>query len=162
MTPCGKERPQQAVKGTATCVGEAPTQSRGIKPEKCLPGVPNWMQFSRVRTKSASLNLMICRLLAFSMFFTHLLAWPWGSIIRGHRLALLQTHTHTHTINHTQMVLPCQSERSCNSETHFWLIRLFFLYYPNCSWVLEILENTVECGVVLLEQPEHWVASLSE
>lgn len=52
-------------------------------------GVPNWMQFSSVRTKSESVSLMTCRLLAFSIFFTHLLAWPWGSIIRGHRRALL-------------------------------------------------------------------------
>ncbi len=54
------------------------------------PGVPNWMQFSNVRTKSASLSLTTWRLLDFSMFFSHLLAWPWGSIIRGHLLALLQ------------------------------------------------------------------------
>jgi len=40
------------------------------------PGVPNWMQFSSVRTKSPSLSLMTWRLLDFSMFFSHLLAWP--------------------------------------------------------------------------------------
>ena len=53
-------------------------------------GVPNWMQFSRVRTKSESVSLTTWRLLAFSMFLTHLLAWPCGSIISGHRRALLQ------------------------------------------------------------------------
>ena len=52
-------------------------------------GVPNWMQFSRVLTKSESLSLTTCRLLAFSMFFTHLLACACGSIIRGQRRALL-------------------------------------------------------------------------
>ncbi len=55
-----------------------------------LTGVPNWMQFSRVRMKSLSLSLMTCRLLGFSMFFTHLFAWPCGSTISGQRRALLQ------------------------------------------------------------------------
>ena len=54
-------------------------------------GVPNWMQFSSVRTKSESESLMMWRLLAFSMFLIHLLAWPWGSIINGQRRELLKT-----------------------------------------------------------------------
>ena len=53
-------------------------------------GVPNWMQFSRVRTKSESVSLMTCRFLALSMFLIHLLAWPCGSIISGHLRALLE------------------------------------------------------------------------
>ena len=32
-----------------------------------------------------------CRLALRSRFFIHLLAWPWGSIMRGHRLALATT-----------------------------------------------------------------------
>ncbi len=51
------------------------------------------MQFSRVRTKSVSDSLMMCRLFAFSMFFTHLFAWPCGSTISGQRRALLQRQT---------------------------------------------------------------------
>ena len=61
------------------------------KREKEQTGVPNWMQFSRVRTKSESESLMMWRLLAFSMFLIHLLAWPWGSIINGQRRELLKT-----------------------------------------------------------------------
>lgn len=53
------------------------------------------MQFSRVRTKSESDSLMMWRLLAFSMFLIHLLAWPWGSIINGQRRELLKTSQHT-------------------------------------------------------------------
>lgn len=39
-----------------------------------LTGVPNWIQFSNVLTKSESLSLMTWMLLAFSMFLIHLLA----------------------------------------------------------------------------------------
>ena len=53
-------------------------------------GVPNWIQFSSVRTKSLSVSLMTWRLWDFSMFLIHLLAWPWGSMRSGQRRALLQ------------------------------------------------------------------------
>lgn len=61
-----------------------------VHKEYILTGVPNWMQFSSVRTKSESESLTTCRLLAFSMFLIHLLAWPCGSINRGHRRELLK------------------------------------------------------------------------
>mmetsp|Transcript_11094 Transcript_11094/g.26012 ORF Transcript_11094/g.26012 Transcript_11094/m.26012 type:complete len:262 (+) Transcript_11094:493-1278(+) len=51
-------------------------------------GVPNWMEFSRVRTKSASVSLMIFILFFFSMFRKYLFAWPWGSIHSGQRRAV--------------------------------------------------------------------------
>ena len=67
------------------------TQLYDCTPYMRLTGVPNWMQFSKVLTKSLSDSLMTWMLLAFSMFLIHLLACPWGSIIRGHRRALLKT-----------------------------------------------------------------------
>mmetsp|Transcript_24182 Transcript_24182/g.45892 ORF Transcript_24182/g.45892 Transcript_24182/m.45892 type:complete len:318 (+) Transcript_24182:74-1027(+) len=55
-------------------------------------GSPNWIAFSSVRRCSPdSDSLITLRLLARSMFFTHLFACPCGSIISGHRRALATT-----------------------------------------------------------------------
>eukprot|EP00878_Enallax_costatus_P031078 GHUV01033927.1.p2 GENE.GHUV01033927.1~~GHUV01033927.1.p2 ORF type:complete len:103 (+),score=8.51 GHUV01033927.1:379-687(+) len=43
------------------------------------------MAFSSVLRKFASVSLMTSRPASFSMFLTHLLARPWGSIHRGQR-----------------------------------------------------------------------------
>ena len=49
-------------------------------------GLPNWIAFSRVRTKLPWFCLTTFNEFASSIFFTHLFAWPCGSIIRGQRL----------------------------------------------------------------------------
>lgn len=102
------------------------------------PGVPNWMQFSNVRTKSESLSFMTCRLLDFSMFFSHLFAWPWGSIIKGHLLALLQRNNISKTFCPRQIIfILCNTEikHSFKISTlyyHFHYAKLF----PKCSLVI--------------------------
>mmetsp|Transcript_13734 Transcript_13734/g.31761 ORF Transcript_13734/g.31761 Transcript_13734/m.31761 type:complete len:259 (-) Transcript_13734:8766-9542(-) len=68
-------------RGSIVGSSSSPTFSRST-------GVPNWMAFSRVRTKSESLNLITLHLCSFSMFFTHLFACDSGSIISGHRRLL--------------------------------------------------------------------------
>jgi len=49
---------------------------------------PKRTPFSRVRRKSRSDSLITSSPLSFSIFFTHLLACPCGSIISGQRRAL--------------------------------------------------------------------------
>ena len=39
-------------------------------------GIPNWIPFSNTRVKSGLVKRITFRLLDFSMFFTHTLAWP--------------------------------------------------------------------------------------
>lgn len=68
-----------------------------------LTGVPNCMQFSRVRTKSGLVSLMTCRLFAFSMFLIHLFACPCGSIINGQRRAFLWTGKYTYESHVTSL-----------------------------------------------------------
>jgi len=47
-------------------------------------GWPNWIAFSSVLKKFGSDNFIILIFLLIYIFFIHLLAWPWGSIQRGH------------------------------------------------------------------------------
>ena len=46
-------------------------------------------KFRRVRVDYLGFALMATRLFSFSIFLIHLAAWPWGSIISAHLLALV-------------------------------------------------------------------------
>mmetsp|Transcript_48219 Transcript_48219/g.119422 ORF Transcript_48219/g.119422 Transcript_48219/m.119422 type:complete len:208 (+) Transcript_48219:3218-3841(+) len=103
-------------------------------------GLPNCTAISRERAKSPSVSLKVIILLDFSMFFTHLFACCWGSIIRGQRRAW-------------EVIMPLSTENESFGSPSIFQARIF-----TASPRTSVKENLAEQGTFFCAQS--WIQSV--
>lgn len=87
-------------------------------------GYPNRIEFSKVFKKFGSVNFVVCILFSAPKFFIHLLAYPWGSIIRGHLLQLKMKIPFSIDNLSAGRPYSCHSLTWTSSERILWRVKL--------------------------------------